>query len=79
MTHTIRTFSTAAALAVGALLSSGAAPALAEGLASAGPLSSDGLATAAKGGLEVVRTCGLPTVSEPASVVQNCTEGSLSR
>ncbi|MGX2995245.1 hypothetical protein JNUCC64_13265 [Streptomyces sp. JNUCC 64] len=78
MTNKLRMLSTAAVLAVGALVP-GAHTATADSALGAGPVTSDGVATAAQAGLEVLRTCGLPTVAEPASLVQNCTDGSLAR
>ncbi|MEV3870799.1 hypothetical protein [Streptomyces sp. NPDC049906] len=78
MTNTLRAFSTAAVLAVGAVLA-GAPAAVAEGAVGAGPVTSDRVASAAQTGLEVLRTCGLPTVAEPGALVRNCTDGSLAR
>ncbi|MFD5552416.1 MULTISPECIES: hypothetical protein [unclassified Streptomyces] len=79
MTKTFRTLSTAAVLAVGALLPGAHTAVAAESPVSAGPVTSEGVAGAAQTGLEVLRTCGLPTVADPSSIVQNCTDGSLAR
>lgn len=78
MTNTFRSLSTVAVLAVGVLLP-GAHAAVADSAVGAGPVTSDGVATAAQTGLEVARTCGLPTLAEPGTLVQNCTDGSLAR
>ncbi|MGW1890199.1 hypothetical protein ACWCP6_07990 [Streptomyces sp. NPDC002004] len=76
MTKRISTLALSSAAVLGALVGA-AAPALADGGTGTGPVRTDLVSTAVRGGVHSVEDCGRSVAARPEKLLGNCSQGAL--